>query len=233
MTRRYYAPDLPPSGGVVPLDAGEAQHAARVMRLQAGDAVTLFDGRGYEAQAVVESIDKRNCIVAAQPAVTVDREASRPLHLAIALPKPDRAKELLERLTELGVRRVTPLVCERTQRPPSDSLLEKLRRIVVESCKQCGRNRLLEIAAPLEFGELLDRDEGGRRLIADPDGTAFGEIALDGHGVVCALIGPEGGFTDEEVARATRAGFQKVGLGKRIYRIETAATVIAAAFADA
>jgi 16S rRNA (uracil1498-N3)-methyltransferase len=203
------------------------------MRVRTGDEITLFDGHGYESRAVIESIDKRNCTVVAEPAVAVDREPPRKLHLGIALPKPDRAKELVERLTELGVMRVTPLVCQRTQRPPSDSLLEKLRRIVVESCKQCGRNRLMDIAAPLELDEFLGRDEGGHRLIADPGGSRLRGIAVDEHGNVSALVGPEGGFTEDEVARATRAGAEKVGLGKRIYRIETAATVLAAHFADA
>jgi len=235
MTRRYYAPDLPPTGGVFSLGSEEAQHAARVMRLQVGDSITLFDGHGYESEAVIESIDRRRCSVDAEPPVPIDREPTRRIHLGVALPKPDRAKELIERLTELGVMRVTPLICERTQRPPSASLLEKLRRIVMEACKQCGRNHLLDLAAPLEVIDFLDRDEGGRRIVAHPDGSSssnLSNISFNGHGIVCAMVGPEGGFTDAEVAHAAHAGFEKVGLGKRIYRIETAAAVIAARFAD-
>lgn len=227
MTRRYFVPELTMSGGVVRLDEDEARHAARVMRVQVGESITLFDGRGHECEAIVSSIDKRHCIVESAVPVAVDREPTRKVQLAIALPKPDRAKELIERLTEQGVQRVTPIVCQRTQRPPSESLLTKLRRCVIESSKQCGRNVLMMIDDPVAFGEAVDLSGGEWRWLAHPDGEspkADGGLAAD-SGSASVLIGPEGGFTEEEVACAVDAGFRKVGLGKRIYRIETAAVV--------
>lgn len=217
---------------MVVLASEEAQHAAKVMRARPGEAVTLFDGHGYESEAVIETIDKRNCVVQAQPAVHVDRESPRQLHLGVALPKPDRAKEMIERLTELGVQRVTPLHCQRTQRAPSDALLGKLRRLVIESSKQCGRNQLMEIAEPLTVAQMVERDDGGRRLLAHPGGGVLSELLGSSDAQVCVLIGPEGGFTDGEVGDAVGGGFELVGLGRRIYRIETAATVIAARLSD-
>jgi 16S rRNA (uracil1498-N3)-methyltransferase len=234
MTRRYFVPDLPLRGGVVPLPESEAQHAARVMRVQPGERITLFDGKGHESQAVVRAVRKRECECDAEAAVAVDREPSRSLHLGVALPKSDRARQLIERLTELGVRTVTPLVAERSQRPPSVSLLEKLSRAVVEASKQCGRNRLLEIGDAQDAKSFFDDHPpaGGSRWIAHPDGQPIGPLAAEPHATVVAAVGPEGGWTDAELQVASQCGFVTVGLGKRIYRIETAASIIGAVLSD-
>jgi 16S rRNA (uracil1498-N3)-methyltransferase len=226
MTRRYYAPDLPASGGRVELSDEEARHAARVMRAQVGDSMVLFDGCGREAPAVVRAIDKRHCVADAAAPTLVDREPERHVHLAIGFPKPERAKEMVERLTELGVKQVTPLVCDRTQRPPTQSLLEKLRRIVIESSKQSERNLLMQINAPVKFSVFASRPGEGIRWIAHPSGTTVGRTDRFDTPAV-ALIGPEGGFTDDEVELAVNSGFQAIGLGHRVYRIETAAGVVA------
>lgn len=231
MTRRYYVPDLPDAGGAVALPDTEAQHASRVMRASVGDSLVLFDGRGHESIAVIEQIDKRSCTVSSKPLRHVDRELSTVLHMAIAMPKPDRAKEMVERLTELGVTRVTPIVCERTQRSPSVSLIEKLRRGVIESSKQCGRNVLMRIDAPIALEAFLDSDVADRRLVAHPDGGLH--LSDSGSQVdTVVLIGPEGGFTDEEIELARASDYQPVGLGARIYRIETAACAVAVSCGD-
>ncbi|PAY21203.1 16S rRNA methyltransferase [Rhodopirellula sp. SM50] len=230
MTRRYYAPDLAPGGGLVPLSDDEAGHAARVMRAKVGDVITLFDGCGHESEASIVSIDKRKCVVEAAAAVAIDREPKCRTQLGIALPKPERCKEMIERLTELGVHRVTPLVCQRTQRPPTDSLLTKLRRIVIESSKQCERNVLMTIDAPIPMEAFLAESRDGTGWIAHPDGRPIhtATSGIDTAAGIRALIGPEGGFTDEEVQAAVDSGYEPIGLGARIYRVETAACVVAA-----
>lgn len=231
MTRRYFVPDLPENGGLVPLPVHEAQHAARVMRVQIGDSIALFNGTGYEAEASVAAISKNECQCEAGPIRFVDREPKIEIHLGIALPKPDRARELIERLTEIGVASVTPLLATRTQRPPSDSLLQKLRRGVIEACKQSGRNQLLSIHEPIRASQFFESCQADHCWIAQPSGTAFsnwGEVT----GSVVSVIGPEGGWTDEEIHSAVSVGFTPIDLGNRIYRIETAATVLAALLAS-
>jgi 16S rRNA (uracil1498-N3)-methyltransferase len=227
MTRRYFVPDLPQNGGLVALPGSEAQHATRVMRVQIGDSIRLFDGKGSESKAIIAQLARSECHCDAEPSKLVDREPARAIHLGIALPKPDRARELIERLTELGVKSVTPLTAERTQRPPSDSLLEKLRRGVIEACKQSGRNELLQVLPTESARDFFTSSDAETRLIAhlSSESTAL-DAAMESN-IVNAAIGPEGGWTDDEVRFAIDHGFTPINLGERIYRIETAATVIA------
>ena len=231
MTRRYFHAELPINGGSVSLNESESQHASRVMRVQPGDQIELFDGAGRQCAATVLDVSRRACHCQAEPAMAVDREPTVSLELGIALPKPDRAKELIERLTELGVSSVTPIVAQRTQRPPSAGLLEKLERLVVESCKQSGRNVLMQIGELCDLMTFIESTSAEKKLIAHPDGVEIGSVGPMPN-CVAVLVGPEGGWTDDEVSRAVDADFTKVGLGARIYRIETAAVVIAARVID-
>lgn len=228
MTRRYFVPDLPRKGGLVPLPSDEAQHAIRVMRIRVGDPLTLFDGRGYEAEATAISLGRNECQCQAEQAKAFDREPNCKLHMAIALPKPDRAKELVERLTELGVASLTPILGKRSQRPPKETFLDKLRRASIEACKQSGRNQLMEIHETVSAKEYFESTTVGPRLIAHPTQSAASLDSFRGESQVTTAIGPEGGWTDEEVALAIQHGFLGVDLGSRIYRIETAAVVVAA-----
>lgn len=233
MTRRYYCTELPTSGGVVALPETEALHATRVMRLSPGDRVSLFDGCGHEADGEVVTANRKDCTLAAGPRQPVDREPSIELTLAVALPKPDRARELVERLTELGVRRLSPIVCQRTQRPPTGSLIQKLRRGVVEACKQSGRNVLMQVDDPVSVSDFVDtQHHADVYLIGHPGGDPIDSLVNESAGNAIALIGPEGGFTDDEVQRCREAKYQAVGLANRIYRIETAAVAIAARMLD-
>lgn len=228
MTRRYYVSELSRGGGAVALTSAEAHHALHVMRIQVGESVELFDGKGSQSHAVVTKLSRSECQCEAEPSQLIDREPARAIHLGVALPKPDRARELIERLTELGVKSVTPLVGRRTQRPPSESQLEKLRRGAIEACKQCGRNELLQIMPSQSAVEFFAVTHNTVRLIAHPSNDSISLSDLGDSSEVKAAIGPEGGWTEDEVRVAVEQGFQCVDLGRRIYRIETAATVVAA-----
>ncbi|WP_164100477.1 RsmE family RNA methyltransferase [Candidatus Laterigemmans baculatus] len=234
MTRRYFVPELSPTGGPLGLPADEAAHAARVMRATPGDRVVLFCGDGREAEAEITSVDKRHVFVLAEPPRNVDRELPFPLSVAASLPKADRARVLVEKLTELGVTQLQPLVCQRTQLAPSPAAIAKLRRAVVEASKQCGRNRLMQIGEATSFSQYLHQtDPDAASLIAHPDGHSLAVTLKssggdDGHSPVQIAVGPEGGFTDAEVEQAVETGWQRITLGPRILRIETAATAIVA-----
>lgn len=214
--------------GVVQLGGPEAHHLLHVMRAAVGDRVTLFDGSGAEYAGEVTALGRAEASVAVLAREEIDREAAVAVTLGVALPKGDRQKVLVEKLTEVGVARLTPLLTERSVVAPKAAALDKLRRLVVEASKQCGRNRLMKIEQPRTladfFAENTDADE---RLLSHPGGTRL-PAAAPRTKAAAIVVGPEGGFTDAETASATREGWSVVSLGSRVLRIETAAIVLAA-----
>jgi 16S rRNA (uracil1498-N3)-methyltransferase len=233
MTVRYFVPHLPQHGGAVSLPEAESHHATSVMRVRAGEAVILFDGRGFEAAATVETVTRRDVCCMAGSSTFRPRQNATMVSMAVAMPKGDRARELVERLTELGVDTLVPLECERSPWEISDAAVRKWERVMVEACKQCGRNRLMDIRAPITFTDYFAQplSSGEVGWFAHPGGTAISSVTdseteSPGGGRRIA-VGPEGGFTEREAAMATDAGWTSVGLGERIYRIETAAVIMA------
>ena len=228
MRERFFLASAPRDGQAVLVD-DEARHLARVLRAKVGDEVRAFDGSGLEWPARVVTIGRDQVTLAVGESLPAQTATGPRLTLAVALPKGDRQKWLVEKLTELGTARLVPLVTHRGVAEATPSAVGRLQRGVIEACKQCGRNTLMEIgaAATLEtLSALLPSD--AIRLLAHPGGRAFDEfVRPDAHDIVAA-VGPEGGFTDEEIASAERGGFQRVSLGPHILRIETAAIAIAA-----
>lgn len=239
MSERFFVETLI-TGQRATLTEDEARHLARVMRADIGDEVLLFDGSGAEFVARVAAISKSKVELAIIERRPIDRELPFELTLAVALPKGDRQKWLVEKLTELGVTRLVPLIAERGVAQPVESALARLRRSVIEASKQCGRNRLMEIGEPtvlvqgprsnVQSQESGIRGQGSgvsQRLLADPSGKPLG-IVERAPGAMIAAVGPEGGFTPAELAAAVECGWQPVSLGKSILRVETAALAIAA-----
>jgi 16S rRNA (uracil1498-N3)-methyltransferase len=213
------------------LDGPEAHHLLHVMRAAVGTQITLFDNSGAEFTAVVEKLGRSNLELRIFERQIIDRELPFPLIVGVALPKGDRQKWLVEKLTELGVTRLVPLITERGVAQPRESAVERLQRTVIEACKQCGRNRLMEISEPIvwtEWGAAEVDARSCRRLIAQPGGVPLSTIVSDSFGETRIAIGPEGGFTDKEVAVAISADWQSVDLGPRILRVETAAVAMTA-----
>ena len=208
---------------------------ARVVRVSPGEPVTIFDGHGNEAIGTVSAVQRRQVYVDFEDPRPVSREAKCLLTLAVSLPKGDRARVLVEKLTELGVARLIPLTCERTQGKQTGLNLDKLNRYVIEASKQCGRNQLMEVCQVRELADIItELPAAPVRWLAHPSGTTI-EAAIDGDTEqprevreATILIGPEGGFTDREVEFATESGWTIIALGARILRVETAAAAIAA-----
>ena len=214
----------------------EAHHLLHVMRAKRGDEVVLFDGTGCEFRARVESLARATVELAVLERSEVNRELPFALTLGVALPKGDRQKWLVEKMVEVGVNRLVPLHTERGVAQPVEQALERLRKSVIEAAKQCGRNRLMEIAAPQSWIDYLSAAPAdSRRYVAHPGGEpGIGLLSLSTEQSVMAAsdawlaIGPEGGLTDEEIDLARRAGWQPIDLGPRILRVETAALALAA-----
>jgi 16S rRNA (uracil1498-N3)-methyltransferase len=202
------------------------------MRKSAGDRVLLFDGRGREYTAMIEATGRHTVLLAVEEERVVDREASANVTMLVAPPKGERQKWLVEKLTELGCRRLVPMETRRSVARPSEKVIARWRRQVVEASKQCGRTRLMEIGPPMDFSDAMAMagEAAAWRGIAHPDSAATKPPLLSVQladkkipDEVILAIGPEGGFTDREIALAEDAGWKTTSLGERILRIETAA----------
>jgi 16S rRNA (uracil1498-N3)-methyltransferase len=225
MSDRFYV-NCPLASGPIVLAGPEAHHLATVLRARPGDAVCLFNGDGAEYPAVISAVDKRTVALVVTDRRTPLRELDFRLEVAAPLPKADRGDFLVEKLTELGVTRFVPLRTRRSVVHPKEARLDKLERGVIEASKQCGRNVLMRVEPLTDWADYLGRhDLPAARLLAHLAGEQidFGNRRAD----VAVAVGPEGGFTDEEVDAARAAGWRLVGLAPRILRVETAAVALA------
>jgi 16S rRNA (uracil1498-N3)-methyltransferase len=231
MTNRYFV-ETPIIGEHVSLTGPEAHHLINVMRARRGTVAILFDGGGSEFSARVERIGRNNVDLTVLGREEVDRELPFVLTLGVALPKGDRQKWLVEKAVELGVGRVIPLKTRRSVAQPVGQALDRLRCAVIEASKQCGRNRLMEIAGPLELADYVSSLQNQAcRIIAHPGGSS--DVGCVKHAKehstdVFLAVGPEGGFTDEEIDLAAKSGWRIIDLGPRTLRIETAALALVA-----
>ena len=227
---RYYCEHTLAIDAEVTIEGSEAHHLLHVMRAIPGQQVALFDGRGMEFIAEIQDTTRRNVVLRVVQRVDSDRELGFELTVGCALPKGDRQRFLLEKLVELGVTRFVPLRTQRSVVKPNDAVCQRLRKAVIEASKQCGRNRLLQVTAGYELADYLTADfvvgPDVTRLIAHPLDTETRDIPNVDH--LALAIGPEGGFTAEEITFAQRHNWHVVSLGPRMLRIETAAIALAA-----
>jgi 16S rRNA (uracil1498-N3)-methyltransferase len=225
MSERFYV-NCPLAPGPVIVSGAEAHHLATVCRLRPGNLVCLFNGDGHEYPAEVISTAKHAVTLEVLRIESPVRELSFRLEVAAPLPKGDRAQFLLEKLTELGVTSFTPLQTRRSVVHPREAKLEKLQRWVIEASKQCGRNTLLRVEPLIDWEGYCRR--GGlpaQRIVAHVGETETWQPRRED---VVIAVGPEGGFTKEEIELAFTNSWRSMGLGRRILRVETAAIVLAA-----
>ncbi|XHS02129.1 ribosomal RNA small subunit methyltransferase E [Sphingomonas sp. DBB INV C78] len=220
-TPRLFIDSALGEGMAVPVDGAAANYLGNVMRLKEGDPVRLFDDRTGEWLAEVSSVSKRSLTLAITAQLSV-REDVPDLWLVAAPIKKGRIDWVAEKACELGVARLVPVI---TRRTIVDRLnVERLRTHMIEAAEQCGRTALPEITEPVKLGALL-RDWPADRTLYFADeagGLPFVDVAKPGPAAI--LVGPEGGFTDEErVAIRAVPGATGTSLGPRILRAETAA----------
>jgi len=234
MAARFFV-DSPITGDHVSLSGSEAHHLAHVMRAEVGTEVMLFDGSGAEFRARVTRTGREKVELTVLARSEVDRELPLDVTLGIALPKGNRQRWFVEKAVELGVSRLVPLRTVHGVAQPVQQTLARLGRSVIEASKQCGRNRLMQIAQPTGLSDYLGAaPQRACKLIAHPGGVPLQSVRIhpEGHeGAITPIhlaVGPEGGFADEEVVAAVRRSWCKVDLGPRILRVETAAVALAA-----
>jgi 16S rRNA (uracil1498-N3)-methyltransferase len=233
MPDRFYVPDFTAGAGaeIVRLDGPEAHHLLNVLRGSVGDRVEVFDGRGTAALAEIVGIERKAAELRIAEFLATSSTPSRRLTLATAVPKGERFRWLVEKATELGVAALEPLETARSVVAPRGGKLDKMRQTVIGACKQCGRNDLMTIHDPQSWPDFLASQttspEPTALLVCSPDGRPLRDVAESiADRPLVAAIGPEGGFTAEEMANATAAGAIAVNLGPSILRMETAGIAV-------
>jgi 16S rRNA (uracil1498-N3)-methyltransferase len=234
--RLYHEGALAP-GATVALDEAAGHHAVRVLRLRAGDAVDLFNGDGRRYRSRLLPPVGRSTSVAVETVADGGTESPLPVALAQAVPAADKMDWVIEKAVELGATDLQPLLSQRCvvrlEGERARRRLEHWRRIAIAACMQCGRDRLPKVATPMAFDAWLREgppaDPPATRLLLSPRAGAALSALAEPVGPVWVLAGPEGGFTDDEEARAIGSGWQPVRIGPRVLRAETAGLAALAA----
>ncbi len=233
-TIRIFHPSPITAHSSVQLCDSAAGHVARVLRLQAGDPIELFDGRGGAYRAELSSVDKRVVSAAILEHIDTECESPLPIHLGQAVSRGDKMDFTIQKSVELGVTEITPLLSERCgvklDAKRWAKKLEHWQQVAISACEQCGRNRIPLLHPPLSLSEWLAQPHTQLALTLHPRQAtplaSLTDIPADG---VRLLVGPEGGLTDEEISAALASGFRTTLLGPRILRTETAALAAIAA----
>jgi 16S rRNA (uracil1498-N3)-methyltransferase len=231
--RRIFVESPLTAGAHFKLDAAAAGHVVRVLRLRAGDALTLFNGAGGEYPGTIEAIAGSAVTVSLGAHQSDERESPLEVTLAQGVSRGERMDLVVQKATELGVTRLIPVLTERSVVRLTDDKAQRRtdhwRAIAIAACEQCARNRIPQIAAPISFTAFLrgQREEKKAQdcvsLLLSPAGVRRISELGEKLARVSVLIGPEGGLTAQEQEAAIGAGFTPVRLGPRVLRTETAA----------
>lgn len=223
------------SGTELALPSQASEHVARVLRLTAGDAITLFNGDGSDYPSLIGSVGKREVIVQVLAQQPLQNESPLRLTLAQGVARGEKMDLIVQKATELGVARIIPLLTERSEVKLDASRTEKRlahwQAVAASACEQSGRARLPHIVAPQPLDAWVRglADDGTTRLALLPGGNVKTcELTFSSAGGVL-VVGPEGGLGDRDITTLNESGFRGLVLGPRILRTETAGLAALAA----
>ena len=213
------------------LPPASAHHALKVLRLGSGDSVVLFDGSGGELHALLD-VRARQAVAVGGKWQEVSREPPLDIVLVQALASGDKMDWVIQKAVELGASGIVPVQAARSvlrlAGERADKKLEHWRQVVIAACEQCGRNRLPFVAPVQSLGAWLAQAQNAVRLVLVPGGERLSAVQPVPPSIHL-LVGPEGGWSDEELSLCLRAGSREVGLGPRVLRTETAGLAALAA----
>lgn len=224
---RIYTPEALHSGTTISLPESAAIHVARVLRLAAGDPITLFDGSGVDHDATLGVVARSGVTAVVGTARPGVGESPLAVTLLQGISRGPRMDTVMQKATELGVRAIQPVLTERSVVRLDGERAHARRihwqRIVVSACEQCGRSTLPDVLTPATLDDVLARLASGTvGFTLDPQGAGRVEALVGSAGSVALAVGPEGGFTEAELGMLATAGFRGLRLGPRIMRTETA-----------
>ncbi len=226
---RIYQAGIYQVDDIVPLNDNASHHLSRVLRQSVGDTVRLFNGEGLECIADIVLCDKRHVSVEVKSLMTPTAESPLSIHLYQGISKGDKMDFSIQKAVELGITQITPVMTARTQFKMSAERLAKKnghwQGVIVSACEQSGRATLPRLNEALVFDQVDFTKLPTLSIMLDPTGD-FSFDRLEQHGAEAALfIGPEGGFSEDEMTLATKNNIQRVQCGPRILRTETAGIV--------
>ena len=236
--RRFFVDELTVKTGALVLSGAEANHIRTVLRMVPGDHLILIDSKGARVEAVIVSADRREVAVRLEKPLPSPPPSPVEITLCQALLRSHSMDLIIQKTSELGVDQILPFVSERTiVRPDKGALVNKLkhwREIALSATKQSGRIKPAEIGSLCTFGELMNRwkgEESLKILLWEQESAESLKTflrSLKPYRKAVGVIGPEGGFSPDEIREAREAGFVSASLGPRILRSETAAVVLTA-----
>ncbi|PJG82389.1 16S rRNA (uracil(1498)-N(3))-methyltransferase [Caviibacterium pharyngocola] len=225
---RIYHPDALINLRTCRLSDDAANHVGRVLRMQAGDALELFDGSNHIYHAVISQVGKKSVEVDILSSEEADRESPLAIHLGQVISRGERMEFTIQKSVELGVNVITPLWSERCgvklDAERMEKKIQQWQKIAIAACEQCGRNIVPQIRPMMKLQDWCAEQDGALKLNLHPR-AAYSIRTLPNipQAGVRLLIGSEGGLSEQEIAETVRQGFTEVLLGKRILRTETAA----------
>ena len=222
---RIFTPQVLSVNSVVELTEAPTHYLIKVLRMQAGRELILFNGLGGEHFEIIEKLTKKSVSVKISSFNAENRQSPLSLELAIGISRGERMDWVLQKATELGVSRITPLITERTEIKLDGERAEKKthhwQQTIISACEQCQRNLLPELSEPVLLGDWIKQCAAEAKFVLhhrDNQGLSQDKKIAS----VALLIGPEGGLSDNEITQALAHQFSPLTLGPRILRTETA-----------
>ena len=224
---RIFLPAHFEEGHLLEVEGESCHYLKNVLRLRKGWRLIIFDGRGLECPAVLESFGRDVAFLRLGTPLALSRESSLDIHLALGISRGEKMDFAIQKAVELGVSKITPLMMEncvvRLDEEKKDARRQHWKRVIQSACEQSGRNTIPEIDAPLAVEDWwFDQPSTRLRLILDPEGKSHLKNIPEPAACVTLVTGPEGGFSERERDAAHQTGFTSIMLGPRVMRAETA-----------
>lgn len=223
---RFYYPENLQINKTLALSPEVHRHAIQVLRLKINEPLILFNGEGGEYLAKITRAEKRHSEVYIERFDDIDRESSLQTTLVLSLIKPDKMDFAIQKSVELGVNAIQPVITDRSvikiKNDKQDKKLQHWQGIIIAACEQSGRTKIPTVKSPIKLDDWLQQKSDALRIMMLPTAQKRA-IDLPQTQNIELLIGPEGGFTDQEEDKCLQQGLETIVFGKRVFRAETAA----------
>ena len=226
---RVYTPQKLVCGESIYLEQQASHHLIKVLRSKPGAHITLFNGDGHDYQSIFTMIESKTAAISINKKILVENESPINITLLQGLSRSDRMDATIQKSVELGVNQIIPVLCERSnfsiKADRRNKKNEHWKKIIISACEQSGRAIIPKLSDIISLNDAVSFANDCEKLILST-GTTQSLTSIKKPNNICVLIGPEGGFSDEELSVAAKNNFKEVGFGRRILRTETAGPAV-------